>query len=220
MQGIVPGDEAGTSEKYRRCRVIANVSGELIPICWTHLATDGSVSFGLYMGEEPLTEIGEASIHPPGKVSFDSKISIEDLPLEERKKTHVSLHPSGVCHIRFDRSKPISRHIVQDWFPVKAGFIWIQAYTAPLGSLPRTETARQRDPVMPFPNLELSARIEVAIYPRTPDASVPLVNDQVFSFVGGSPHHMVRVSIDSYKPMQSTLVIRKRLEDIDDVVNG
>lgn len=214
MRSIVLGDEAGTSEKYRKCRVIVQVGDQLIPVCWTFLATDGSVYFGLTMGDTPLTEMGEASINPSGKISFDTKIPLTDVPVEERQKTHVSLHPSGVCQIRFDRAMPVTKHVLDKWFPVQAGFVWIQAYTSPIGSLPRVQAARRRDQIMPFPNLELSARIEVAIHPRTLDASLPIVNSAIHTFAGVSPHHIVRISVDSHAATVPTLVIRQKLSDI------
>ena len=210
MMAVVPGDHAGTSKKYRTQRILVQVAGRLIPICWTVIAPDGSISFGL-AGDAVLTTTGPASFDPAGRIAFETGSSLDELPVADRQKTHVTIHPTGACHLRCGNFRPVLEHELSGWFPVRAGFRWLQAFTSPVGALPVVQAIRRRDAVMPFPNLESSARIEVSIFPRTADASVPLLEGEFYTFAGISPHHIVRLIIDAHPGVVSTLIIREKM---------
>lgn len=210
MQAVVPGDAAGTSKRHRTFRLVGSVNGQLIPICRTIFGKDGSVYFVLMMGDSPFAKIGEASLKD-GKISFDSESSLEDVPVGERKKTHVSLHPEGRCHIRERVSPPVSHHNLCGWFPVRREFDWIHAYSAPIGTLPKIDKLHVRDAVMLFSSTQVSARLHVSICPRTSDGSVPLLNDKIYTFAGISPNYIIRISVDEHPATAPTVVIRKSL---------
>lgn len=213
MQGIVPGDIAGTSKRYRSFRLVGKFEEIMFPICRTILGADGSVYFIMAMGNDTIGKVGAASLNN-GTISFDSSLSLEDIPSEERRNTHISLHPTGRCHIRATEAQPISQHNLEGWFPVQREFDWIHAYSGPIGSLPQVDKLGKRDAVMPLSSIDISARLHVSIHPRTADCSVPLVNERIYTFAGISPHHIVRISVDEHPAVIPTIVIRESLQEV------
>lgn len=209
MLEVVPGDAFGITKKYRTQRILVQIAEKLIPICWTVIAPDGSISFSL-AGNTTLTETGSASLDPSGKIYFGTKNSLSNIPIKHRQNSHVTLHPSGVCHMRSEVSPPVLEYRLDGWFPVQAGFLWIQSFTLPVGSLRAVSSIRRRDAIIPFENLESSARIEVSIFPRTQDASFPVLGGDFYTFACISPHHIVRLTIDAHAPTEHTLIIRRK----------
>ena len=101
-------------------------------------------------------------------------------------------------------------HNLDGWFPVKKDFVWLHGFTPPVGSLPRVQSLRTRDAVIHFTDKQLSARVQIAIFPRTPDATISLVDPRPYTLAGLTPHYIVRVSVDGHPPTDPTVIVRKK----------
>ena len=207
LEPVNPSDPTGLTSRHRTCRLVLQVGKELIRVCWVALAKDGSASFGLAMGDTYITETGSASIKPDGTVTFIPASKLDNIPIKHRKNAHVTLHPSGVCHVRVNNAPPVEGHQIEGWFPVTASFVWLQAFTEPVRTLPRVAARHSQDAVLQFPSLDLSARIQAALFPRTTDVSVPLVSTEVHTLCGIGPHYFLRLTVDDHQPVFPTIVM-------------
>ena len=204
---VSPDDPAGKGNAYRTSRILIESGVGLHAVCWMVRALDGSLSFGF---SHDFTVAGLGT----GKVNEDSELvpvalsAISDVPHDHRIRPHVTLHSSGVCHIRTERHEPILQHLVPGWYPVKQAFYFIHAFTDPLREIPVVEKPRKRDAVVRrFIDTNLSAYIRVEILPSDPGAADHLgLNTEVVVLVG--PDYCLRTAVYHHEPVSARLYVK------------
>ncbi len=100
LHPVAATDPFGTAYKHRAFRILADTNGTLKKVCWILLERDGSVSVGLSDPGIVITEVGTARMAIDGKVSSSPDPPGPEVALSAKTGPHVTLHRSGVCHVR------------------------------------------------------------------------------------------------------------------------
>ena len=208
-----PRNPFGTGEAHRKMRVVLKSPIGLHPLCWLFRAPDGGLSFGFpknfyagYTGTGFLKNAGELQ-----RITADN---LGHMAIEKRISPHVTLHPSGICHLRTERHKPLVEYTLAGWFPVTKEFDFIHAHSDPIFRLPTVAQARTRDSVIPFPSENLSAYLRIDILPRDPGPRHAMKFDTTVVVLGG-PDYVVRMSIYHDEPISAQLLINTLVPHIE-----
>jgi hypothetical protein len=210
LEPVSAHDPFGTGFKHRACRLLVKCGESIYKACWMVLERDGSVSIGLSTPAMVITELGTARVDPAGKVSAQPDLSTENIPLSARTGPHVTLHRSGVCHVRARRETPLVQTMYGDWHPPIAEFEWLQLFTSPIGIMPKgpANLIGRRDAVVPFPSADQSLVIRVDLLPRDKAGRYQLLDGALHTAVGLAPEYAVRLSTFQHTPVQPMLLIR------------
>jgi len=204
---VSAADPFGVGHKHRICRLLLRVGDATHKVCWALMERDGSASFGLSTDDLTFEKTGSAYLSGDGCLLSDSGIKLDALPLQHRRNPHVTLHPTGECHMRANDAPPILRVTYGAWYPVVAGFTWLQAYTAAVDLLPVVPKPSPRDAVVAFQSGFDSARIQVDLLPRESDASFPIDQGALHTLTGVGPGLTLRISIYSHSLVRSAIFI-------------
>ena len=167
LHPIAATDPFGTAYKHRAFRLLVDVNGSLRKICWVLLERDGSVSVGLSDPGIVITEVGTVRMDPAGRVSAAPDTLGQEIPVSARTGSHVTLHRSGVCHVRTARETPLVRLDYGNWCPPPEPLEWVHLFTSPIAALPMAGKAKDRDAVFAMARADLSLGIRVDVtFPR------------------------------------------------------
>src|SRR5262245_12998906 len=126
-----PRNPFGTGEAHRKMRVVLKSPLGLHPLCWFFRAADGSLSFGFpknfYAGCK-----GTGFIDGNGELQRTTAENLDHIEMEKRFSPHVTLHPSGICHLRTERHKPLLEYNIGQWYPATKEFDLIHAHSDPI----------------------------------------------------------------------------------------
>jgi hypothetical protein len=189
LDPVAANDPFGTGYKHRACRLLVK-SGDLVrKVCWVVLELDGSVSLGLSDPCFVITEMGTARLDSEGKVIARPDDAIDRVPLSARTRPHVTLHRSGVCHVRAQRETPLVHVSYGDWCPPLAEFEWLHVLTSPVAALPTIPIDKigRRDAVVPFSGQAQSLAIRVDLLPREQGGNYGLLDGAIHTAVGLAP---------------------------------
>jgi hypothetical protein len=196
----------GTGEGHRRLRIVLKSPLGLHPLCWLFRAIDGSLSFGFpknfYAGYT-----GTGFFNKAGKLQRTTAENLEHIAMEKRISPHVTLHPSGICHLRTERHKPLVEYKIPEWYPVTKEFDFIHAYSDPIVRLPTVQQARSRDNVLPFNSEHHSAYVRIEILPAAPGKHAMTFDGNAMVVVSGGPDYVVRVSIYGHDSVMAQILI-------------
>lgn len=199
-------DPFGTAEKYRSCRIVVEDGHARRKLCWVVFAPDGSVSAGLSDPGLLITEIGDAHADQDGRLTKQPQASA--LPtVVARTAPHVTLHRSGVCHVRARGQAPLARTTYENWFPPTRPFEWFQLFSSPVRSLIAVP-ARSRDALVPSPGANRSLAIRFDLLPRSYGSACPILDGVGHTVVGVAPEYALRVSLFSHPPVQPEFLLR------------
>jgi hypothetical protein len=141
-----------------------------------------------------------------GRLVDEKGPTIADVPVDARSNPHVTLHRSGVCHIRARGQEPVVRVPYGAWCPPSKELEWLYLYSDPVAVLPETPKAGPRDAVAPFARPTHSAVLRVDVLPRTGNA-VPLLGGSLHTVVGFAPEYAVRASLFEHGPVRRRILI-------------
>ncbi len=211
---VVPEDPFGTSKRYRRCRIVFKSPDGFRPFCWIGRPGDGSVVFGFSDIGFVAGEIGLARLEKGVLVSDDKPIS-ESIPPENRRDPHVTLHPSGVCHVRSQDRDPLFEHRLAGWYPVQREFNWLHVFSDPLLNIPATVGTKKRDAIVCVPNTTESVKLKVDILPASSCGLYECSVSSLDTLIGLGPDFAVRVEFYSHQPVQGALYVAGAPQGID-----
>jgi len=201
-------DPFGRGYKHRACRILFNVDGHLRKVCWVVMELDGSVSFGLSNKEFVVIETASSYLHANGHFVTEHRTNLDGVAMSDRKSAHVTLHSSGVCHMRANRAKPLFEYSLEGWYPVKTQLRWIFVFTDPVMGLPEVRTAHSRDAIVRFPDATQSARIEVDLLPQPEKPIYPLIPSAPLQTICGiGAGYVVRLSVFTNPPKPACLFV-------------
>jgi hypothetical protein len=130
------------------------------------------------------------------------------LPAEQTGNPHVTLHPSGICHIRVNDQKPALECNFGEWLPVEKPFLWLVIYSEPFYALKKTEEVKASDASVFYVDvldIRKSLYLAVEILPRAP--VVPCDREAASTIVGVCPEYFVRVTVRDHPPIGGIVFI-------------
>src|SRR6266850_5885485 len=172
-------DPFGTGYKHRAFRLLADTNGSLRKVCWVLLERDGSVSVGLSDPGIVIAEVGTAHVDAAGTVLATPDASGREVPASARTGPHVTLHRSGICHVRANRQSPLVEVNYGNWCPPHEPFEWLHVFTSPLAAMLIAAKVKDRDAVITVPRTDVSLGIRVDVLPPFRDRRVRAVRRQV-----------------------------------------
>lgn len=101
--------------------------GIIHQIGWFKFGKDSSLYFHL-KGKSPVVQIGEAVLKDGMLVKTKSE-DISSISDERKTGTHLSLHPSGVVHVKNHGQEPLIVSNIGQWLPVKIPFTFAYIVT-------------------------------------------------------------------------------------------
>jgi hypothetical protein len=208
MHPIAATDPFGTAYKHRAFRLLADTNGSIRKVCWVLLERDGSVSVGLSDPGIVIAEVGTAHVDAMGTVSTTPDAPAREVPASARTGPHVTLHRSGVCHVRANRERPLIEVDYGRWCPPQEPFEWLHLFTSPLIAMPAAGKAKDRDAVLPVPRTDLSLGIRVDVLPRSETGEYPVLGDAFHTAMGIAPDYAVRVTAFAHRAVHPRILVR------------
>lgn len=208
LHPIAAVDSFGTTYKHRAFRILADTNESLRKVCWVVLEQDGSVSVGLSNPSMVITEVGTARVDSNGRVSEDPDAPGREFAASARTGPHVTLHRSGVCHVRANREAPLVRLDYGDWCPPPEPLEWLHLFTSPLATLPTASKAKDRDAVLAIPRGDRSPGIRVDVLPRSDSGEYPLLGGGLHTAVGVTPDYAVRVTTFEHEAVHPRILVK------------
>jgi hypothetical protein len=176
------------------------------------LERDGSVSVGLSDPGIVITELGTARVDDTGRVSAVPDALNHEIPASARTGPHVTLHRSGVCHVRANRERPLVEVHYGTWCPPSEPLEWLYLFTSPLAAMPEALAGKikDRDAVLVIHKTNLSLGIRVDVLPRSATDEYPLLGGALHSAVGITPEYVVRLTIFEHQAVHPRILVRVR----------
>lgn len=206
QQWVNPADPIGHRDRHRRCRLLLQTPTGLRRLCWTNFGTDGSLCFGFSHPNAVVGAIGDARVASDGRFLPQDERSLTEVPLEARRNPHVTLHASGVCNVRTGSHDTLTRHRIENWFPVWESFNFLHAYTDPVENLPAEARARPGDAQIPFPDNLQSAHVRVSIIAAR-NGRYEYAVPQLGGVLGVGPNYAIQLSVERHDPVTACLYV-------------
>jgi len=216
LHPIAATDPFGTAYNHRAFRLLVHTNGSLRKICWVLLERDGSVSVGLSDPGIVITEVGTADMDPKGRVSAAPDAPSQEIPAAARTGPHVTLHRSGVCHVRVNHEKPLVQLDYGRWCPPPEPLEWLHLFTSPLAAMPTAGKAKDRDAVLAMPRDDLSLGIRVDVLPRSASGEYPLLGGEFHTAVGIAPDYAVRLTTFAHQAVHPRILVKVRRSNTSD----
>lgn len=205
LDPIAADDSFGGRFKHRSCRLLLDAAG-LRKLCWMVLERDGSVSVGISDETFVIKEIGTSLADSTGRIQDSEIVDVSRMAPHARAAPHVTLHRSGICHIRAGKYPPLIEVDYSDWCPPSVPFEWLYIFTVPARLLPAKATAGKRDAIVPFDDADQSVVIRVDILPSDSGGTYPLL-DGFQAVIGIAPEYAVRFSVRSWPPIREARIL-------------
>ena len=209
LHPVATTDAFGTAYKHRAFRLLVDTNGSIRKVCWVLLERDGSVSVGLSDPGIVITEVGTAHVDATGWVSEVPDAPRQEMPASARTGPHVTLHRSGVCHVRANREKPIVEVRYGPWCPPPEPLEWLQLFTSPLAKMQETAAGKikDRDAVLSIPRTDLSLVIRIDVLPRSANNEYPLLGSALHTAMGIAPEYAVRLTTFAHQPTHPRILV-------------
>ena len=210
LHPITSTDPFGTAYKHRAFRLLVETKGSIRKICWVLLEQDGSVSVGLSDPGIVITEVGTAGVDATGRVSATPDERVQEIPISARTGPHVTLHRSGVCHVRANRETPLVQVHYGTWCPPSEPLEWLHLFTSPLGAMPEVAAGKvkDRDAVLTAQRTDLSLGIRVDVLPRSEKGEYPLLGSTLHTAIGVAPDYAVRLTTFAHQAVQPRILVK------------
>lgn len=210
LDPVAANDPFGTGYKHRAFRLVVHTGDSARKVCWVLLEHDGSVSIGLSDPGIVITEVGTARIDSEGHMLAQPDEPVGAVSLSARTGPHVTLHRSGVCHVRANRETPLVRVSYGAWYPPLAALEWLHLFTSPIAAMPEISAAKvkQRDAVLPLSRTDQSLAIRVDLLPRDQRGEYPLLSGALHTAVGVAPEYAVRLSTFTHAAVHPQILLR------------
>lgn len=194
----IPDGIMGPTKKSRQLNIDVSCQGKRRRVGWLLFGTDGSLYFHP-KGKSAVVQIGNA-IQKDGKlVRLDSN-DLSPIPMEDRTGIHLSLHPSGLVHVKGSTGNKITAANIGPWTPVKRSFVFAYIFTVPIGNLPEVQEA---GPAKELGDPGKSLRLDLIISPlneKDGHTHVPYYRSTIC--VGFSPRYAVLVNATPVAPCE------------------
>ncbi len=208
LHPVAAADSFGTAYKHRAFRLLVDMNGVLRKVCWVLLERDGSVSVGLSDPSIVITEVGTAHADLAGRMSETPDAPNQEVTVSARTGPYVTLHRSGVCHVRAGRETPLVQLDYGAWHPPTEPFEWLHLFTSPLAALPATGKAKERDAVLAATDPSISLGIRVDVLPRPTNDEYPLLPGGYHTAIGVAPAYAVRLTSFAHPAVQPRIMVR------------
>lgn len=200
-------DQFGTTGKYRSCRVLVTDGATHRKLCWASFAPDGSISAGLSDPGLVIAEVGRARTDDHGRVVERTPAGDLVPNVAPRTAPHVTLHRSGLCHVRAHGQPELVRTRYDNWHPPTEPFEWFQAVSSRASTLPSVSPG-SRDVVVTVASLDTSLVARFDILPRPHAGALPFLRDAIYTAVGVGPDFMLRISLVLHAPTAPQFLLR------------
>jgi hypothetical protein len=208
LHPIAATDPFGTAYKHRAFRLLVDTNGSIRKVCWVLLERDGSVSVGLSDPGILITEVGTAHTDPMGRVSAAPDAPGPTSPASARTNPHITLHRSGICHVRTNHEEPLVQLDYGNWCPPLEPLEWLHLFTSPIAALPTLGKVKVRDAVLVMPRMDHSLGIRVDVLPRSVNGKYPLLGGEFHTVVGIAPDYAVRLTSFAHQAVHPQILVK------------
>lgn len=202
--------DIGTTPAHRKTRIYLRNKRNKTDIRefgWLEFKKDGSLHFGFTDKAFRVRLSGDAVLTKEGQFRTLTQTSSAGLPDKAIDNSHVSLHPSGVCHVRSGIEQPVIEINIGEWLPVEKPFLWLVIYTDPFYHLSpkhRRKGIQLNAFLLDVQNINQSLKFQVDIIPQ----NRPFLSQRK-DVIGqsGSGRYVVRITMEHHKAAERAIFI-------------
>jgi hypothetical protein len=203
--------DIGTTPAHRKTRIYLRNKrnkADIREFGWLEFKKDGSLHFGFTDKAFRAGLMGDAVLTKDGHLHTLTQISSAGFPDNAIDNPHVSLHASGVCHVRSEGEKPVLEFNIGQWLPVEKPFLWLVIYTDPFYHLSPKHQRKgtQRNAFfLDVVDINQSLLFHVDIIPR--NWRFPAQRKDVIG-QSGSGRYVVRIRMGHHKAVERAIFIQ------------
>jgi hypothetical protein len=186
-------------KKIRKIRICLFWRGIYYSFCWVEFLEGGSFSLGFLSSVFKFTEYGTARLRDGHFCDHVKTLTSGDVDIKNADSPHITFHTphieqnSGIVHMVAANGKVDELKI--NWFPVRKANILLYAYTGDIAKLDIDRKKKSRYQIVNVPLGVRCLRMELLIYPRTPEYPKPAKlkhnPNAIANIHGGCPDYML-----------------------------